>query len=455
LFPGDDPEALVNDATLYENGLQAWQEYHPIAEEFYGDTGDERTAGERQLYRGQAFGDDAAIMVLDQRSFRDEQIDGVADITDVADLVRFQTESLDPTRTLLGEAQLQDLFDDLLAAEQRGVTWKFIMTPEPFQNLGLNNADSWEGYQGERVEILQFIEENSIDNVVFVAADIHATFVNQITYSEVPFGEQIETPHFEITTGSVAFDPPFGPAIVEVAFALGLIDEATFGYYNSLPIAPDDDDNPLNDRDGFVEDLFNTVTLTPNGLSPLGLDDASLIDATLVEGGWTSTHTYGWTDFDIDPETQALTVTTWGLDFYTEDEALADPEAIAALEPRIVSQFTVEATLDPTTEATTARETFEATEAANDVFVFTPESTAPRSRGERIEEFEAGDRIDLTAFGFEDIEIGRPVRGDTDTLFLREIRDDVLLTGGDGFALRVEGDIDDIVAGILLAEPEL
>ena len=231
--------ALVNDSTLYENGLQAFQEYHPIADEFYGDTGDDRTSGERKLYRAQEYGQDAAVMILDQRSFRDEQIDGVADVTNIAEVVRFQTESLDPSRTLLGEAQLNDLLADLQAAEDNGVTWKFIYSPEPFQNLGLNNADSWEGYQGERNKILNFIEDNDIDNVVFVAADIHATFVNNITYSETVGGPQIATSAFEITTGSVAFDAPFGPSVIGAISGTPLLPPEQEAFYNSLPIAPE------------------------------------------------------------------------------------------------------------------------------------------------------------------------------------------------------------------------
>jgi len=31
---------LVNDTKFYENGLQAFQEYNPLQDEFYGATGD-------------------------------------------------------------------------------------------------------------------------------------------------------------------------------------------------------------------------------------------------------------------------------------------------------------------------------------------------------------------------------------------------------------------------------
>jgi 3-phytase/alkaline phosphatase D len=95
--PPGFPEAGVrqNDAELYENGLRAFQEYNPIRDAFYGETGDARTANERRLYRSEQFGDDAAIFVLDQRSFL-RPADRGPDLTDPFDLLRFQLQSFDP-----------------------------------------------------------------------------------------------------------------------------------------------------------------------------------------------------------------------------------------------------------------------------------------------------------------------------------------------------------------------
>jgi phosphodiesterase/alkaline phosphatase D-like protein len=166
-FPGDDPNALVNDSTLFENGLQAFQEYNPLRDEFYGDTGDERTANERKLYRSDTFGADAATFILDTRSFRDDELELPIGTTDPAAIGQFLVESLTSDRQFLGKVQLADLKTDLLAAEANGVTWKFVMVPEPIQQLGLNNVDAFEGYAKERTEILKFVEDNSINNVVF------------------------------------------------------------------------------------------------------------------------------------------------------------------------------------------------------------------------------------------------------------------------------------------------
>lgn len=65
---------FVNDTLVFEDALQAFQEYLPLRNEFYGDTGDPSTAGEQKLYRYNTFGSDAAMFTLDLRSFRDASL---------------------------------------------------------------------------------------------------------------------------------------------------------------------------------------------------------------------------------------------------------------------------------------------------------------------------------------------------------------------------------------------
>jgi hypothetical protein len=108
---------------------------------------------------------------------------------------------------------------------------------------------------------------------------------------------------------------------VEIAWILGLIDDATFAYYESLPLAGKED---------FVHALVD-AQIALFGYDPLGLDGSS-IPAKLLAGAWTATHTYGWSEFAVDAATQKLTVTTWGL----------DPAHLDAT-PSVVSQFEVTA----------------------------------------------------------------------------------------------------------------
>jgi phosphodiesterase/alkaline phosphatase D-like protein len=95
------------------------------------------------------------------------------------------------------------------------------MLPEPIQNLGVIAAsDRYEGYAAERAALLKFIDDNNISNVVFVSADIHGTLVNNLTYQLGPGLPQIPTNAFEISTGSVAYDAPFGPTVLQLAAAV-------------------------------------------------------------------------------------------------------------------------------------------------------------------------------------------------------------------------------------------
>jgi hypothetical protein len=189
---------------------------------------------------------------------------------------------------------------------------------------------------------LKFIVDNKIENVVFVAADIHGTIVNNLTYQTGAGGAQQPTSVFEVTTGSVAFDAPFGPTVVALAAAGNLITPTTQALYATLPITGDMDSVP-NDKDDFLKGFLNSRILQPLGYNPVGLADSTL-NATLLQGDYMAVHTYGWSEFEINKETQALTVTTYGIDPYTAAQLTANPIAIAGRTPRIVSQFRVQPT---------------------------------------------------------------------------------------------------------------
>jgi len=333
---------LVNDSPLYENGLKAFQEFNPIRDQFYSnDLADSRMAGERKLYRYNTYGSDAATYILDARSFRDAGLPEVTNLADPVQVGTFLAASFNPNRTMLGRQQVADLKQDLLDAETKGITWKYVVVPEPIQNLGvLAASDRFEGYAAERTEILKFIDDNNISNVVFISADIHGTLVNNITYQTRPGGPQIATSAFEITTGSLAFDAPFGPTVAQLGVAAGIISPQQKAFYDSLPIAG---------KDAFIKQIVNGG-LQPLGYDPLGLD-ANLpiaegkIDAKLLQGDYVATHTFGWTQFDVDKDTQKLTVTTYGIPYYTEAELLANPAEVTSRTPAIVSQFEVNPTL--------------------------------------------------------------------------------------------------------------
>jgi phosphodiesterase/alkaline phosphatase D-like protein len=328
----DDTGAFINETELYGTALRAFQEYNPLRDEFYGATGDGRTAGKRKLFRLNRYGRDAAGFILDTRSFRDEPLP-LDDPTDPFQVLAFLANSLnDTSRTMLGAQQLADLKAGLQQAQADGVTWKFVLVPGPIQNLGIFLApDRYEGYAAERTDLLRFINQNGVDNVVFIAAGLHGTIVNNLTYQEALLGPQIPTGAFEVIVGPVAIFPPFGPAVVDLAQSYGLI---------TSDEREDYDGRSREGKDEFVRQLMDEKLLAPLGYDPTGLDGSG-IEASLLQGGYVAVHTYGWTEFDIDQGTQVLTVTTYGIAPYTVADLATNPNDVVTRTPTVVSQFTV------------------------------------------------------------------------------------------------------------------
>ena len=134
-----------------------------------------------------------------------------------------------------------------------------------------------------------------------------------------------------MTTGSVAFDAPFGPTVVDLAAQLGLLTPAQVAFYGSLP---------REGKDDFVAGLVNEQ-VAPFGYDSLGLAGSPVV-AELRQGGWAAVHVFGWTEFRIDPRTQKLSVDTWGIDAYTEADLSSDPAGVINRRPRVISSFTVD-----------------------------------------------------------------------------------------------------------------
>ncbi len=349
-----DAVDFVNETRAYKDAMRAFQEYHPIREESWQVPNDKRMHGKPKFYRKAAYGSDAAVFLLDTRSFRDAPLPPVVDPFDANEVAAFLASTFAPGHTILGRTQMEVLKNDLLQAQHNGITWKFVVVGEPIQNFGIINAeDRFEGYAAERTELLKFIRGGGIDNVVFITADFHGTIVNNLAYQELsasdpngslpPISRPISA--FEVVTGPVAFfDSLLGPSIVNLAAAGGALNPFAKAFYNSLAVAPDTD-SVINDKDDFVKTLVNTQ-LEPLDYDPIGLNDnlpaaEGLIDAELIKGDYLACHTFGWAEFEIDPGPQDLLVTVYGVDAYGEADLLADPNGVVSRTPRVVSQFVV------------------------------------------------------------------------------------------------------------------
>jgi hypothetical protein len=234
---------------------------------------------------------------------------------------------------MVGKPQLEDFKRDLLAAHEAGITWKFVMIPEPTQHMGwFGGVDRWEGYAPERTEVLKLIEDNAIRNVVFIAADVHTTFINNLTYQTEASGEHFPTHCFEISSQATAYSPPTGQIIIDNAAQIGVLSRSLYEAYQTTM--------SLAEKDALVEDLFNRIVLRLQGFTPLGLED-SLVNWERVSGGWVVGHSFGWTEFEIAPEDEKLTITTYGVPAYTPAQARNQPEPILSLTPEIMSQLII------------------------------------------------------------------------------------------------------------------
>ena len=329
--PGD----FINETPLFMTGLKAFDQYNAIENRTYSGTGDDLFDGAPDLYRYNTYGSDAAIIMVDQRSFRDPGLPGGIL---PADPIAFLIASFDSSRTMLGDVQLERLEQDLLDARDNGITWKFVMFPEPIQNHGptLFPEDRYEGYAAERNALLKFIDDNHIENVVFVSSDAHWLSVNNLTYQEAPFGPQIASSAIDITTmavGVIPIAPQIPPFLVGLPPPLGLT-PAQLTFYQSLPNAPDLGDVP-NDKDDFVKFILNSAA-SLFGYDAIGLSPAQ---ATLLAGDYFVGHSFGWTDFNIEETSGDLLVTTYGVPYYTDADLASNPAGVLARVPTIVNQF--------------------------------------------------------------------------------------------------------------------
>jgi hypothetical protein len=204
-------------------------------------------------------------------------------------------------------------------------------------------SDRFEGYAAERSDILGFIHTNRIRNVVFIAADIHGTLINNLTYQPSSLASpQISVRSWEITTGAIAYDAPFGPTVLDLAAGVPSGSGTLLSQFLAslkLPnrTAFDALLTPVQ-KDQAMTGLVNSQ-IQPLGYTPLGLEDSGL-DFRVEIGGSVATFTYGWTEFEIDSATRALRVTTYGLPSYAANQI---NDQLLLAQPAVVNRFTVSA----------------------------------------------------------------------------------------------------------------
>jgi alkaline phosphatase D len=200
----NDFDGQTVNATRYANGREAFLEYMPMLEV---QPPDPACAGD-PLFRVFRWGKDTDVIVLDERSCRSADVLPACIVAALGqpDLAPTLPTSLriafggllpsplnlllqpsppagcltainDSSRTMLGSVQ-KELLKAVL--QHSDAKFKFVINEVPIQQIYALPYDRWEGYGAERAEILNFISDNSIDNVIFLTTDTHANMINEV-----------------------------------------------------------------------------------------------------------------------------------------------------------------------------------------------------------------------------------------------------------------------------------
>lgn len=183
--------------TLAENAWQALFEYNPIiGTRLYKHT---------KLYRSVQHGKHLEVFLLDERSFRDQNPD-----------------NYDPNGIeMLGKRQFRWLKS---ALKRSKATWKVISTHDPLSIVtgGENDRDSWGqneaavlGREIQLANILAFIKDHDIKNVVYLTSDVH--FTAAISYDPALATFKDFTPFWEFVIGPIHAGA-FGPGNLDASF---------------------------------------------------------------------------------------------------------------------------------------------------------------------------------------------------------------------------------------------
>jgi alkaline phosphatase D len=207
--PGKEHYQVTSAALLAARAARAFQEWMPVRWD--------RTAWPH-LYRNFPYGPSLEVFRIDMRSWRGPNTDG-------------RETELNGAARILGAAQLRWLKRALLASS---ATWKVVAADMP---IGLIVWDDFRARQGaeavaqgepgpplgrelELADLLRFIRDNGITNVVWLTADVHYTAAhyydpNRARFQEfTPFWEFVSGPLNAGTFGPGELDATFGPELI-------------------------------------------------------------------------------------------------------------------------------------------------------------------------------------------------------------------------------------------------
>ncbi len=339
LFDVNTTGAYINQTPGFNALLQAYNDYQPIRETIISAPDDPRTDGTQKLYYSQQWGANSVFINLDDRSYRDIRMKTAAGADDTG------ARADNPDRTMLGKTQLEWLKQTLLDAQANGTPWKVISISSPIDQIGVigdlsaisvkngsfstgsDGGKSWMGeYRAERNELMQFIADNHITNVVFLSTDDHQTRINELTYS--PTGQTADQSTYVPVPG--VFEIVSGP--IGAGGPDGITDHS---YANIKAIA----DSLASQQ---LAKGIDPIGLAPNypGLRNVYREGNPNADSSRDPLSFYSPDTFGYTTLNISADGKTLSVNTYGINSYA---ANTFPEPSATNPVRRILGFDVEA----------------------------------------------------------------------------------------------------------------
>jgi alkaline phosphatase D len=184
LYQNEGNKDRTGFPNLVKAGRDTFFNYSPI---------DRNAKDPNQIYRSFAMGKEADLFILDARSYRSRN--------DVKDTAENQ-------KTMLGAQQVEWLKQSLLKST---ATWKVITSdiPQAFETgADQYGRDAWAtdpktltGVEREQLDIMKFLDDHNIKNVVFLATDVHYTA--NVQYEKDLNGDGKPLVFHELVTGPV------------------------------------------------------------------------------------------------------------------------------------------------------------------------------------------------------------------------------------------------------------
>ena len=258
----DDHEFANNSYTggatnHQEDGEGDWEDRKAAAEQAYFEWMPIRDTRDETVYRSLSYGSLADLIMLDTRIVgRDKQAPLTSD-----------PELYSPDRTILGAPQKAWFLDRLKNSQAKwklignqvifsefNIGWAGPLVGESFERTESTFLDIWDGYPLERTEIVDFIKQEEIDNVVILTGDFHTSMAYEVADPPVTlsFREEAGQDSVAVYTPN-DYDPATGAGAVAVEFASPSVASANFDETTSPGVA------------GLLQTLINNPLPATNG----------------------------------------------------------------------------------------------------------------------------------------------------------------------------------------------